>query len=271
MYISSRFEMYADDLKIFNNSSSSAQLQRDIDSIHAWSNTWLLPINEGKCAALHLGFNNPQNSYFVGGARIGPVASHSDLGVTVTSDLSWSEQTAKVVKRANSLLFVALKAFPNPTPRVLSKIFTTYIRPILESSVPVWSPWLIKDITLLENVQRRMSRSCPQIRRLTYQQRLERLQLVPLEQRRLTADLTLCYKIMHSYFTIDLSNMFVLSQNATLRGHGFKLARERFHRSSREFFFTNRVFRSWNSLSQDVADSPTVFIFKRRLRATSLP
>lgn len=265
--LQSRFEMYADDLKLYNYSHNSASLQRDIDTILTWSRKWSLPINEAKCAVLHLGYNNPQLPYHLNMLQISPVTKHSDLGVIITSDLSWSEQTISVVKKANSFLYLVRKAFPSPSPHILSKIFTTYIRPILESAGPIWSPWLTKDITLLESVQRRMSRSCPQLRHLPYEQRLDRMKLTPLKQRRSFADITICFKALSGLFSVDLSDLFVLSHNTALRGHSFKLARERFHRSCREHFISNRVFEAWNSLPQEVVSSPSVETFKHRLRA----
>ena len=43
---------------------------------------------------------------------------------------------------------------------VLTKLYTTIVRPHLEYATPVWSPEFVKDISKLENVQKFALRVC---------------------------------------------------------------------------------------------------------------
>jgi len=55
------------------------------------------------------------------------------------------------------------------------------VRLHLEYCVQFWSPYLRKDILAFEGVQRRFTRLIPEMRGLTYEERLSRLGLYSLE------------------------------------------------------------------------------------------
>ena len=71
-----------------------------------------------------------------------------------------------------------------------------YVRPLLEYNSVIWSPSLIKDIDLIEQVQRRFTKSLRCLDGVAYTDRLQRLNLPSLELRRLHLDLVFCYKIV---------------------------------------------------------------------------
>ncbi len=52
------FKMYADDGKIIANvqtPESRIQLQKDIDNVTKWCETWCMELNGRKCKAIHFG------------------------------------------------------------------------------------------------------------------------------------------------------------------------------------------------------------------------
>ena len=73
---------------------------------------------------------------------------------------------------------------------------TQYLRSTFEYNSVTWSPMLTKDIVCIEKVQRRFTKRLPGLKNLTYQGRLNHLNLITLELRRLHLDLTMCYKII---------------------------------------------------------------------------
>ena len=85
-----------------------------------------------------------------------PVYMNSpNLGVTVSSYLSWSKNIKSISAKVNSLLGMIRHSisFDAPSP-VKFQLYVSHVRSILEYCSPLWSPVNVKDILLLERVQR---------------------------------------------------------------------------------------------------------------------
>ncbi len=67
---------------------------------------------------------------------------------------------------------------------LVKKINTSFIRPTLEYAAVVWNPHLKKHIEKIEKVQRAATRWVPCVRNLSYKERLKKLQLLTLTERR---------------------------------------------------------------------------------------
>lgn len=263
--VSSTISIYADDTKLYVNPVTNQHtLQQDLNSVFEWSTDWLLPLNIEKCVVLHMGRNNPSLPYFIDSCPLKCVTSHCDLGVIVNSDLSWSDHTASVCRRANSKLFLIRKCFSHMSSQSASKLFATYVRPILEFAVSVWNPDLIRDKTSLESVQRRATRLPFGRVRPSYEERLSLAHLTTFEHRRLRGDLIMAFRILR-YNYGNLNTIFTLNQDERLRGHHFKLKKEHGTARSRVNFLPNRIFDIWNNLDRDIVAAPSVSVFKKRL------
>jgi len=95
----------------------------------------------------------------------------------------------------------------------LVRAFIVYVRPILEYCSVVWNPFLLKDITTIEKVQRRFTERLRGMSKLTYHQRLVKVGLESLELRRIRADLVLAYKIIFRLTDINTEDIFTVSAN----------------------------------------------------------
>jgi len=71
-----------------------------------------------------------------------------------------------------------------------------------------WSPHYVKDKELLERVQRRFTRLIPELKELSYPERLDKLNLWSLEERRVRADLIEVYKVVHGLSAIPFHDLF---------------------------------------------------------------
>ena len=104
-----------------------------------------------------------------------------DLGVTMDKNLKFSAHLSIICCKANSRANLIHTCFYSKDTSSLLSAFKTYVRPIVEYNSVVWNPFLIKDITTLEAVQRRFTKRLPEIRHQTYHQRLSKLKLESLE------------------------------------------------------------------------------------------
>ena len=74
--------------------------------------------------------------------------------------------------------------------------YKVYVRPILEYASQVWSPHQLREIDMIENVQRRFTKGLAGFFGKTYAERLNELSLETLEMRRLKSDLFLTYRLL---------------------------------------------------------------------------
>ena len=140
------------------------------------------------------------------------------------------------------------------------------VRPHLEYAVQAWSPWLKKDIELLESVQRRATKMIQGFRDLSYEERIRRLHLTTLEERRRRGDNIEMFKILKGLECVDPSHFFELAgANTRTRGHALKLRKRHSRLDSRKFFFSNRAVDSFNALPPRAALCNTVLNFKKTI------
>ena len=169
-------------------------------------------INESKCHAFTINFskNNtgPQNLK-LNNKLIEPVDKIKLLGVYLTNDLKWSENTANMCKKVNQRLYLVrrLKHFGLQKEELI-KAWTSMLRPITEYAVPLWHPGLTDgDSNKIEFLQKKalgIILGCTYIdnRRyynlnnaiVPYEHALQKLSLTPLHERR---------EVLTSKFAID--------------------------------------------------------------------
>ena len=61
---------FADDTKLFckvGNEERCEQLRADLRKLYKWSVNWQMLFNLEKCKIMHFGYNNPQNTFLLGG------------------------------------------------------------------------------------------------------------------------------------------------------------------------------------------------------------
>ena len=142
--------------------------------------------------------------------------------------LSFSEHVTGVVAKVNRLLGLIKQCFQHMDAYLLRLLFTSIVRPHLEYGNVVWHPHFKCNIALLERVQHRATRLMPELRRLPYEERLERLQLPSLEYRRLRGDIIEVYKYPHGLYSADGGSLLPLAdlKYVATRGHDYKLRKE---------------------------------------------
>ena len=121
----------------------SGLMQIDLDAIIAWAKMWQLSISINKTYLLHIGAKNPRHAYNINGPNIVTMETVKDLGVHVTSDLNWSVQVNKEVKKAERIKNVILHAFKYHNVNLYMSAFAIYVKPILDYCNYAWNPVLL--------------------------------------------------------------------------------------------------------------------------------
>ena len=83
-------------------------------------------------------------------------------------------------------------------------LYCSLVRPHLDYVVGILNPYFVKDIKLLEGVQRRVAKLVKELKILPYEIRLKKLEPTTLEQRRDIGDLIQINKIMHGLEDVSL-------------------------------------------------------------------
>ena len=111
----------------------------------------------------------------------------------VRSDLKVELQCEKAAAKASSVLGLINRHFKDLDIDSFRILYKSFVRPDLEYCVQVWSPYLRKDIEILEKVQRRATRLVTGMRKTGYEERLRVIGLQTLEQRRIRGDMLEVY------------------------------------------------------------------------------
>jgi len=101
---------------------------------------------------------------------------------------------------------------------------------------------------------------------IPYDERLAKLKLWSLEDRRVRADLIEVFKITRGYSSVTLETFFKIDSASITRGHKWKLKKKRMNTDLRHHFFSDRIINWWNTLDDEVVCATSVNAFKNRLQ-----
>ncbi len=228
--VSGLIKIFADDSKIFSNVLNEelcSKLQDDLDKLCDWSNKWKLRFNATKCKVLHMGHNNENHRYIMldkdnNYVALTSVDEEKDLGVTFEQNLKFERHITNCVNKAQRTVGLIRRSFDYMDSDMFLVLYKSLVRPILEYSTCVWSPYLMKDIRRLERIQRRATKLVHNISHLEYTDRLKKLGIPTLEYRRKRSDLIQVFKAIHGLDDMKWQDMFTLSTNKT-RGHSLNI------------------------------------------------
>lgn len=265
----SGLKLYADDAKIYvridkNSTLPDPNLNTDLENVFRWATEMKLSLALQKTAVLHIGIHSTVRQYYLHGVALPSVSEATDLGVLVSSNLKFSKHCLTISKKGFQMVNLIFKVFLCRDKGFLLQMFKTFIRPKLEYCTEVWSPYLLKDIDSIERVQKLFTRRLPGMQNLTYRERLNALDLEPLEERRLYRDMVMVYKIINNLVDLSPEEFFTFPTRET-RGHPLKLSYPRFRLNCRKNFFSNRVVKVWNGLPESVVMAPSLSLFKKYL------
>ena len=270
--------MFADDAKFF--STNYFELQACLNLFDEILKKYQLNLAPHKCFILPIGKQNQLTAVSANQnvsieSTILPYESYAkDLGIYVSKDLKWELHIKKIIQQASFVSYQILKSFRTKNIWTLVKLFKSYVRPKLEYNTQVWSPHLVKDKKALEKIQKRYTKIICQrcsIPFSSYSDRLDKLNLLSLENRRIRFDLILLFKIIHGLSDLNFDSFFKFGNCPyPLRNCSTKiLPKQHFTSSVWLGSFFERAPKYWNHLNNDVTSAKTLNIFKSKIQEIS--
>ena len=183
---------FADDTRIMKTISQTQDiplLQQDLDRVTRWSirNNMSLHIDKFEYLShavnrsnplLHLPFTCEVYQYSTSKGNLTPVQQLRDLGVTVSSDLSWTLQISAMATKARQKAAWVLSVFHTRSSTImLTLLYKSMVHSFFEYCCTLWNPSKVSDIQELEGVQRTFTSRIAGTQHLDYWGRLKKLSL----------------------------------------------------------------------------------------------
>jgi hypothetical protein len=260
-------KLYADDLKIWREiRCKNDSLQAEISNLEIWSDMNKIKFHPSKCKVMRSTYKRTviDFRYYLGGVELETVTSETDLGVIITSKLSYTEHIDNIVSRSSQKLGL-IKRHCNMISDKHAKrtIYLSLVRSLFEHCSQIWRPSNSYGLEKFEKVQKRavkwiLNETENSYSTTEYSKKLEELKLLPICLKFLHADLTLLQKIIYSHIPISFpSYLHMYNRDADFtRPTRFQCERDnlqivcteraRIDPFSQSFFY--RTHTAWNEL-----------------------
>jgi hypothetical protein len=163
-------------------------LQQDLQAVYSWAEDVNMIFNGDKFEALRFWPGpvlKPSNSYLdPDGNPIEEKKSLRDLGVKISSDLSFSVHIEEVVAGASKLVGWTLRTFRRRSKFLMLTVWKSLIQSKLDYCSQLWSPSDQANISKLEGVARNFTSRVAGMDGMDYWERLSSLGMYSQERRR---------------------------------------------------------------------------------------
>ncbi|MCG8048538.1 MAG: reverse transcriptase domain-containing protein [Candidatus Thiodiazotropha endolucinida] len=279
--IQCNIRLFADDTSLFTvveNNNSIKLLNEDLQSIAQWANQWCITLNPVKTKSmLFTRKRNPtQHNIIFNNVRINDDINHTHLGITLSSDATWTEHTNNIYDKAAHRLNIMRMLKYDIDRKSLTRFYISYIRPILEYGNIIWDNITLAEADLLESIQLDAARIISGLRRGTSHAVLyKELGWIPLSERRKNSKLMHFYKILNNE-TPSYINNIIDSYNAhqtdyLLRNRNLRYPIPRTTAFKNSFFLSTTDL--WNNLDDELKNCTSLYTFKQTIkkRTTASP
>ena len=243
---------FADDTKCFKHICSSSDhdvLQDDINALLTWSRDSDLEFNLKKF--VHLSFKcKLDTAYAMCDTSIPRCDSHKDLGIILSENLSWEKHHKSLIARAYRMLGLIRRTFSsNHSISVMAKLYVSLVRSQLLYCTQIWRPHLMKDILIVERVQRHATKYILNDYNSCYKTRLTKLRLLPLMYLFELQDILFAIKSIKTQSSqFSISNYINFNSTSTRSGASNKLTLpHHLNNMSRHSYF-HRLPTLWNAM-----------------------
>jgi hypothetical protein len=279
---SSIIRFFADDTRILKHifcEEDVIALQQDLDAVIKWAKCNNMALHEDKFELLvhkycphnviyELPFSCQLLTYQISnGDLLSPASYTKDLGVTVTSDLSWSRHVGIISSRATAAASWVLSAFKARDRNTMLTLFKSLVRSHLEYCCPLWNSNKVFDIQQLERVQRMFTSKIIGVGHLDYWERLKSLKIMSLQRRRERYIIIHMWKTLHNRCPNDLQIQFSVPSRHGIKALLPSLAKSSSQRNQSLYDSSFAVMgpRLWNIIPSQLHSVADPMQFKYKL------
>lgn len=256
---SSKVRLFADDTALYISlsvASHSSLLQQDLHNLEQWEKSWDMKFNPSKCQVIQITKRKEviPTQYILHNTILDTVSSAKYLGVTISNDLTFNKHIDTITNKANQTLGFLRRNLKIHSEKLKSIAYMTLVRPQLEYSSLVWSPYTATQIEQLECIQRRAARWAKHdySRTSSVTDMLSSLNWRRLDLRRIDQRLIMLHNIINGQVAVALPPYVkpLARQSRTTHLQAFQhiLTKTDYHKYS---FFPRTVVH-WNALPPDI-------------------
>ena len=201
---------YADDTRLWrfiHGDEDQQLLQQDLQVLYDWAEANNKSFNDDKFEYMPFGGPSERTYTAPSGSQIKKKEHVKDLGVYISSDLSFDYHISTLVKSAQQVSAWILRTFLSRDKWVLKVLLQSLLIPKCEYASVVWSPFDNKNINAIENLQRRFTCRIRQYQTydeelnmwectVPYADRLKDLKIYSLERRRERVMILYAYRVI---------------------------------------------------------------------------
>ena len=148
LYINDICDICTDDAKLYRNIKSRQDvlsLQNDLNALLLRSKIWRMKFNIAKCKFMSICRKVKIDfDYSIDNNNLSKVTGLNDLGITITTKLSWCGNVETVSSKAHSMVGMIKRSVgfnsPMDVNMVKRKLYLAHARSILEYCSQMWSP-----------------------------------------------------------------------------------------------------------------------------------
>jgi hypothetical protein len=288
--ISSTIRLFADDCVVYRAVQSKEDhiiLQKDLNTLVEWSNTWQMEFNVSKCAIMNITTKRNKSifEYSMAGQKLSVVKHHPYLGVELSENMKYNIHIENIISKASQVLGFLKRNLRHCPKPVKERAYMSLVRPKLEYSSTIWNPQQKTQTKQIEQLQRNAARF---VLNQPYDHKnpssvttmLQQLRWPTLEQRRSSADLILMYKIVYQLVAVpigylpttsiryEMDNAVYMCSTNSIRRTNMKFVAYQCAINAYQHSFFPRVVIPWNRLPESTLMQTTLDSFKAVLQPT---
>ena len=223
-----------------------------------------MQLSVDKTITLHGGHRQTMHEYSIHRTTIKSVVSFKDLGFLRTA-VGCSGHCDNLVAKASQVVGAIRRAFHYKSSELMWPAFQLYVIPKIMYLSQAWNPWLKREINALEKLQRRYTKTIHELRGLSYEERLRRLNVLSLTNRRLYADMTFIYNCLNGRVNFSAADIGLRLKSTITRANGLELEQICPRNNTFANLFRCRAVLQWHKLPVNIVSAKSINVFKRLL------